>query len=158
MANRANALMKLFIEKNPFKDSVRSDAVLAEPEWNDAETAADAESRNKWFPAVDILENDSEYLFKLDLPGVKKNQIRVLRDRETLVVSGGRHLTDGKARTLRQERPRGYFLRRLPLADDASRIEIKARLAEGVLQIAVRKVRFGLPEHDYPEQAETSIG
>jgi HSP20 family protein len=93
-----------------------------------------------WFPPVDILEDAEEYLFKIDLPAVKREDLRVVVERDTLVISGERPKPwEDSRKYLRVERPAGYFERRFALPDDASRVEIGSVFAGSVLEVHVRK-------------------
>lgn len=104
-----------------------------------------------WFPAVDILEDADEYLFKIDLPEMEQEGIRVAVEKDGLLVSGERPtpLPDDKS-CLRIERPHGYFERRFALPDDASRHEIASAFDRGVLEVHVRKVRAGAAKPALP--------
>jgi HSP20 family molecular chaperone IbpA len=95
-----------------------------------------------WFPAVDILEDADEYLFKIDLPETKAEDIRVVVEQDGLFISGERPEPWQENKTcLRVERPHGYFERRFALPDDASRAEINSVFTESVLELHVRQVR-----------------
>jgi HSP20 family molecular chaperone IbpA len=95
-----------------------------------------------WFPPVDILEDAEEYLFRIDLPDTKTEDIRVVVERDGLFLSGERPEPQRENKTcLRIERPHGYFERRFALPDDASRVEINSVFKESVLELHVRKVR-----------------
>ena len=95
-----------------------------------------------WFPPVDILDDAEEYLFRIDLPEMKPEDVRVVVERDGLFISGKRPKPwqEGK-KWLRVERPHGYFERRFALPDDASRVEIKSDFNDSVLELHVRKVR-----------------
>ena len=94
-----------------------------------------------WFPAVDIMEDDEAYLFRIDLPDVDPDDVLVTVEGDGLLISGERakRATD-TPRCLRIERPHGHFERRFFLPDDASRREIESTLERGVLELRVRKV------------------
>jgi len=95
-----------------------------------------------WFPPVDILEDAVEYLFKIDLPDVKPEDLRVAVERDALFISGERPSPWQEAKTyLRIERPHGYFERRFALPDDASRVDIGSVFKQSVLELHVPKVR-----------------
>ena len=95
-----------------------------------------------WFPPVDILEDAEEYLFKIDLPEVKSDEIRVVVERDGLFITGERpEPGQENKKCLRVERPHGHFERRFALPDDASRGEIDTAFKESVLELRVRKVR-----------------
>ena len=94
-----------------------------------------------WFPPVDILEDTEEYLFKIDLPEVKAENIQVTVEQERIMVSGERpNPWRDDRKHLRIERPHGYFERRFALPDDASREEISTLFADSVLEVHVRKI------------------
>jgi HSP20 family protein len=100
-----------------------------------------------WFPPVDILEDAEEYLFKIDLPEMKPEDIRVVVERDGLFISGDRpDPREENKKCLRVERPHGYFERRFELPDDASRVAINSVFEESVLALHVRKLR-PLMEH-----------
>ena len=94
-----------------------------------------------WFPPVDILEDAEEYLFRIDLPGTKPEDIRVVVEGDGLFISGERPEPRLENKTcLRVERPHGYFERRFALPDDASGVEINSVLNQSVLEVHVRKI------------------
>jgi len=149
--------MSIFESQNPFRGTDSGAIEAPEPSGRHRPGDDDeAEADNRWFPPIDVLENRTAYLFKADLPGLKADEVRVVRISESLIISGHRDL--GYRRTpLRLERPHGYFFRRLPLPDDASREQIQASLSDGVLQVVVRKLPSGEREAGYPNDSEVSI-
>ena len=94
-----------------------------------------------WFPPVDIAEDAEEYLFKIDLPEVNPDNLRVAVEEDGLVICGERPSPwQGERKLLRVERPHGYFVRRFALPDDANARDINTLFAESVLEVRVRKV------------------
>jgi HSP20 family protein len=94
-----------------------------------------------WFPPVDIAEDAEEYLFKIDLPEVNPDNLRVAVEEDGLVICGERPSPwQGDRKLLRIERPHGYFVRRFALPDDANPREVNTLFAESVLEVRVRKV------------------
>ncbi len=94
-----------------------------------------------WFPPVDIAEDGEEYLFKIDLPEVNPDNLRVSVEEDDLVICGERaNPWQGERKLLRVERPHGYFSRRFALPDDANPREINTLFAESVLEVRVRKL------------------
>ena len=152
--------MKLFSPDNPFRESNSySASILGKA---DPVHVADIDEGGEiiqWVPPVDILENKTEYSFKLDVPGLRKNELRVLRVMETLVVMGARDLDNlkNKRRKFLWGCPRGYFIWRYTLPDDASREQIIAGLLDGVLQIVVRKIPMESRKKEYPERLEVKV-
>ncbi len=93
-----------------------------------------------WFPLVDIVEEPEEYLFKIELPEVRPENLQVAVEEDRLVISGERpNPWQGASKPLRVERPYGYFVRRFELPEDANRGEIHTLFADCVLEIRVRK-------------------
>ncbi len=94
-----------------------------------------------WFPPVDIAEDGQEYLFKIDLPEVNPDNLRVAVEEDDLVICGERaNPWQGERKPLRVERPHGYFVRRFALPDDANPRDISTLFAESVLEVRVRKL------------------
>lgn len=93
-----------------------------------------------WFPAVDISEARQEYVFEVDLPGLKPEEIRVRANADGLFISGQRVPKHQNGERVRVERPSGAFVRQLPLPPDACG-EIRATFGEGVLELRVPRAR-----------------
>jgi len=70
-----------------------------------------------WEPPIDVLETDEELLILVALPGVDLDQVDVVIDDGTLIISGQRTLPAElrNARIHRLELPQGRFERRLAL-------------------------------------------
>ena len=92
-----------------------------------------------WFPAVDVYDAGSEYLFEFDLPGLKREQIQISMERDALLLVGTRMSPQPGGMSLRVERPVGTFVRRLVLPPDSCGDEIYGILQEGVLKLHVPK-------------------
>src|SRR5579864_6302177 len=73
-----------------------------------------------WFPAVDLAETRQEYVFEVDLPGLKPEEIHFDVDSAGISISGKRLPDPTGARQLRIERPTGAFVRQLPLPSDTT--------------------------------------
>ena len=92
-------------------------------------------------PALDVAESDSELVIVAEIPGVKRDDVKVTLEDGVLTISGERKLAglpDG-ARWHRTEASGGTFSRSLtlPVAVDAS--SITAELKDGILRIALPK-------------------
>ena len=69
-----------------------------------------------WSPLVDIIEDDHEYLFKADLPEMKKDEVRVTIEDRVLYISGERK-TENEEKKKKFHRLERFFGREHPLLD-----------------------------------------
>ena len=94
-----------------------------------------------WSPPVDLQEESDRFVLRADVPGVAAKDIEVSTEDGTLTVRGERPArervkSDGFEHI---ERAAGTFLRRFTLPDSARAEAIKARYADGVLEIEIPK-------------------
>ncbi|CAM6046901.1 unnamed protein product [Sphagnum compactum] len=92
---------------------------------------------------VDWLETPEAHIFKVDLPGVAKNEIEVtIEDNRTLCISGERATEEVKEGDNWHvvECARGHFVRRFRLPKNADLERITAEVKNGVLTIIVPKI------------------
>ncbi|KAG0586567.1 hypothetical protein KC19_2G100600 [Ceratodon purpureus] len=93
---------------------------------------------------VDWRETPESHIFKANLPGLKKEEVKVqVVDGKTLEISGERKKEEvQKGDTWhRVERTQGKFMRRFRLPENASVDEVKAHAADGVLTVTIPKVQ-----------------
>ena len=94
-----------------------------------------------WSPSVDISEQATQFVLHADLPGVDPQQIELTLEKGALTLCGTRRLA---ARTPKDgfrcvERASGAFHRRFNLPDTADCEAVKARYANGVLEVLIPK-------------------
>ena len=97
-----------------------------------SETAAFAGARIDW------KETPEAHVFKADLPGVKKEEVKVeVEDGNVLVISGQRskEKEDKNDKWHRVERSSGKFLHRFMLPENAKTEQISASMENGVLML-----------------------
>ena len=94
-----------------------------------------------WSPLVDIIEDDHEYLFKADLPEMRKEDVNVRFENGMLYISGERKTEkEEKNRKFhRLERFFGTFERTFTVPEDADTTKIVADFHDGVLQVHLPK-------------------
>jgi len=95
----------------------------------------------EWMPLVDITEDEKEYSVKAELPEVKKDDIKVTVQENTLCISGERKTEKeekGK-RFHRIERSYGSFERSFTLPEDADPKKITSDFHDGVLTVHLGK-------------------
>jgi HSP20 family protein len=102
-----------------------------------------------WSPKVDVFEKDNRLITRVDLPGLKKADVKVEVTDGQMVLSGERKReTEEKKDTFyRSEREYGSFYRVVPLPEGVKFEDIKATFADGVLEVSV----------PLPVKAETTI-
>lgn len=100
-----------------------------------------------WVPAVDIKEEDKQFVLHADLPGVDPKDIEITMEKGLLTIRGRRQseAREEKNGYRRVERVSGEFYRRFTLPDTADSQAIKARSANGVLEVTIPKQATVLP-------------
>jgi HSP20 family protein len=89
-------------------------------------------------PLVDVHETEEEYLVKVDLPGVKADDVNVEVNDNVLTISGSRAADEtGQAQLV--ERPYGSFVRTLTLPQGVDSDSIQAGYQDGVLELRIPK-------------------
>jgi HSP20 family protein len=95
-----------------------------------------------WVPPVDLFERPDGYVLTVELPGLRREDVRIDGSDDTVVVSGQRPsppCCPGRYHQL--ERGQGHFSRSfrfgLPIRTD----DISAELTDGVLTITIPKAR-----------------
>ncbi|XP_016443807.1 17.6 kDa class I heat shock protein 3 [Nicotiana tabacum] len=107
------------------------------------ETAAFSSARIDW------KETPESHVFKVDLPGIKKEEVKVeVEEGRVLQISGerSREQEEKNDKWHSMERSSGKFLRRFRLPENIKMEEIKATMENGVLTVTVPKMEEKKPE------------
>ena len=119
------------------------DRVFAESEWPafrwPSLRTRPALEATTWFPEVDVFEKDGRLVTKIDLPGLKKEDVKVEVTDGRLAISGERktETEEKKEHFYRCEREYGSFYRAVPLPEGAKLEDVKATFADGVLEVSI---------------------
>jgi HSP20 family protein len=89
-------------------------------------------------PPVDVHETEEEYLVKIDVPGVKSEDVNVEVNDSVLSISGSR-VADETGTAQLVERPYGTFARTLTLPQGVDSDSIEAGYHDGVLELRIPK-------------------
>lgn len=108
----------------------------------------DADEKNIAFsPRTNIEETKDAYLLNLDLPGVKREDVKIDINARTLTVSGDRksETQTERAGFQRYECVTGAFSRSFTVPDGIDANQVDATLADGVLRVTIRKAEAEKP-------------
>lgn len=101
-----------------------------------------------WSPRVDIKENADEFVLVAELPGLKKDDVKITLRENTLTISGEKKREEEKKDTSyhRIERFHGAFSRSftLPAAVDSGKIQ--AVFKDGELKLSLPKIEEAKPK------------
>jgi HSP20 family protein len=101
-----------------------------------------------WTPSADISETAGEYLIKADLPGVKKEDVKVSLGDGFITLSGERK-EEKQAKgenQIRVERFYGQFSRTFSLPEDVDAGAVSAKDDNGTLTIHIPKKKGAKPK------------
>lgn len=91
-----------------------------------------------------IEETEGAYLIQLDLPGVKKTDLKIALEGQHLVVEGARKNREGVRKVY-------------SLPDDVDHERIEAQLSDGVLELALHKKEQAKPKSIEIKEAKESF-
>jgi HSP20 family protein len=96
---------------------------------------------SEWMPLVDIAEDEKEYLIKVELPEVKKEDVKVTVEGGVLTITGERKFEkEEKGKKYhRVERAYGSFMRSFTLPEGAAGDKVSAEFKDGVLKVHLAK-------------------
>ena len=108
----------------------------------------------RWAPRVDIVEVNGTYELTADLPGLKKDDIKIEIHDNVLTLRGEKKLEEEKKdKNYRLcERYFGEFVRTFTLPENVNKDGIEAEFKDGVLTVAIPKV-----EKAKPKQIEVKV-
>ena len=101
--------------------------------------ALDMADARAWTPTIEVFEKDNRLVTKVDLPGLKKEDVKVEVADGHLAISGERkrEVEEKKKNVYRSEREYGSFYRVVPLPVGVKLEDVKATFANGVLEVSV---------------------
>jgi HSP20 family protein len=133
--------------RNPFallrQMTSELDRMFDEPTWFPVRWPSmpgrDATATAGWCPEIDVFERDDRLVTKIDLPGMKKEDVKVEVTDGQLAISGERRTEaeEKKENFHRAERGYGSFYRAVPLPSGVTLADVKATFADGVLEVSI---------------------
>jgi HSP20 family protein len=106
--------------------------------WPSLRTRPETE-RATWCPEIDVFEKGNHLVTRIDLPGMKKEDVKVEVTDSQLTISGERksEAEEKKQDFYRCEREYGSFYRTVPLPEGVKVEDVKASFSDGVLEVSV---------------------
>ncbi len=101
-----------------------------------------------WSPLTDIVEEKDNFVLRLDLPGLNREDVKINFTNNTLSVSGERKFeNETKDKNYhRVERAYGKFYRSFTLPKEVKQEEIDANFKNGQLTISIPKAEEAKPK------------
>jgi HSP20 family protein len=101
-----------------------------------------------WAPKVDIYETKDNYVLNAELPGLKKEDISIDLNDNTLTLKGERKFEEKveKDNYVRVERSYGSFTRSFVLSDNVNAESVTANYKDGMLEVTLPKKEEAKPK------------
>ncbi|HMB15601.1 MAG TPA: Hsp20/alpha crystallin family protein [Pelovirga sp.] len=101
-----------------------------------------------WAPRVDISETDKEFTIKADVPGVKREDVKISIEDQVLSIRGESHQEkeDKSEKMHRVERFYGSFSRSFTLPENVDIEKIDASFKDGLLSLVIPKIEVAKPK------------
>ena len=92
-----------------------------------------------WSPTVEVKELNGKFLVSAELPGLKKEEVKVHVTPEALILEGERKLEkeEKKEGYYHTERSYGRFYRSIPLPEEVNLEKAYAEFVNGVLEVSI---------------------
>jgi HSP20 family protein len=130
------------VQRHPITSSLFSPLV----DWNDGDSLFDdlltgIARPASVFPAIDMAEYENESVLVAEMPGVRKEDLKLSVNDGVLTISGERrgHKLPENSSWLRNEIESGKFTRSVQLPHDVNADGISAELTNGVLRVVLPK-------------------
>jgi len=101
-----------------------------------------------WAPNTDMSEDENEYVIKMDIPGMTKDDIEVNFEDNRITIRGERSEEEREEKKdyIRKERYKGSFYRSFTIPKTVDEDQIKAKFEEGVLKVNLPKAEVSKPK------------
>ena len=125
----------------------RLNSIFDELGWQ-PETTETETTKNSFVPAVDVYEDAQKVVVKLEVPGIKQENLDVRLENQTLTVKGERKFEneEKKENYHRIERSYGSFVRTFTVPQRVDTESVKANYDAGVLTISLAKKAEAKPK------------
>jgi HSP20 family protein len=92
-------------------------------------------------PAVNIIENDDEFVIEVAAPGLEKKDFKIDLENNQLTISSEKEdkMEENKEKTLRKEFRYSSFCRTFTLPETVDNDKIRAKHKDGILSVSIPK-------------------
>ncbi len=103
---------------------------------------------DSFLPAIDIKENDKNLILNIEVPGVKKDDLKITLQDNILTIKGEKkkEKEEKDENVYRTERVFGAFERSFTLPVEVDSDNVDAKVIDGVLEIKLEKVQPKKPK------------
>jgi len=107
-----------------------------------------APNASAWSPQVEMKQRGDRLVIRADVPGVKKEDLRVEVENGVLTLCGERNEEKSEEREgfYRSERSYGEFYRAIPLPEGVDEENVEATYRDGVLEVSFRAPKRANPQ------------
>ena len=102
-------------------------------------------SLNRWNPAVDVYQDKEQFTVYAELPGLKKEEIEISLNGDTLTIRGERKHEANGDQGFRTDRYFGKFQRSLTLPVSVNSEKVNATYKDGILKVVLPKAEEAKP-------------
>jgi HSP20 family protein len=98
-----------------------------------------AQATAEWAPSVDVLQKDGDLVVRVEMPGVKPEDVHVAVHNRVLTISGERQIDEEEERAgyYVRELRHGSFQRSMILPEGIEEERIHARYQDGILEVTL---------------------
>lgn len=95
--------------------------------------------RGEWTPAIDVIRDKDKLAVRVDMPGIKPEDIKVELENDVLTISGEHEESkeEKEEQFVRRERRYGSFMRSIALPAGVDADSLTATVKDGVLEVTV---------------------
>ena len=128
-----------------------------------------AQASAEWAPSVDVLQKDGDLVVRVEMPGVKPEDVHVAVHNRVLTISGERKVDEEEERAgyYVRELRHGSFQRSMILPEGVDEEKIHARYQDGILEVALegaaaarepRSIQIEVPPGGQQSATDVEVG
>ncbi len=133
---------------NPFREMEQMERMMDEAFGRPIIRRRLPEEEFIWSPAIEMYEKDNNYIVRMELPGIKPEDVDISVSGETLTVKGQRNPPEDIKDEAYQlcETCYGNFTRSITLPESVNADKIEANFENGILDIRIPKAEEAKPK------------